>query len=243
MNRRVRTHLEEQDTNGARWLTTFNDLITLLMVFFVLTFSMGTVDRKKMKEFSYNLQSGIGVLEAGNKVGISIKPEIKQKKAVQPTSTHNKILNKIDDSITSIASEDGVNTNKTDEGVIIRLNSSILFDSGVAKINGRAFAVLNKISEIIKRLSCPVRIEGHTDNVPISTEQFPSNWDLSVARAVNVLKYLVRSGGIQPCRLCAAGYGDSRPIFPNDTPDNRAKNRRVEIILITKGGKTGCQKR
>ncbi len=242
MKRSVAGRTEEQNTNGAKWLTTFNDLITLLMVFFVLAFSMGTVDRKKMKEFAYNLQGGIGVLEAGNRVGISIKPEFKQKKVPQ-SALNNGILNKTDDSINSIASEDGVNANRTDEGIIIRLNSAILFDSGVAKINGRAFEVLDKISRIIKRLRCPVRIEGHTDNVPISTGQFPSNWDLSVARAVSVLKYIVKSGKIQACRLCAAGYGDSRPIAANDTPDNRAKNRRVEIILITKGGEAGCQKR
>ena len=93
--------------------------------------------------------------------------------------------------------------------------------------------MLNQIAKAIKKVSKPVRVEGHTDNVPIQTRRFPSNWELSVARAVNVVKYFAEVSNIDPHRLSAVGYGESRPIIANDTASNRVQNRRVEILLIT----------
>ncbi len=94
---------------------------------------------------------------------------------------------------------------------------------------------MDTIAQAIKKVSYSVRVEGHTDNVPIQTPRFPSNWELSVGRAVNVVKYFAEVSDMNPQRLSAVGYGESRPVVPNDTPLNRAKNRRVEILLITEG--------
>ena len=98
----------------------------------------------------------------------------------------------------------------------------------------RDYALLEKIGAIIARTSYFIRIEGHTDNLPIHTKLFPSNWDLSTARAVNVLRYFIQSHRIDAQRLAAVGFGEFQPLAPNDTPANRAKNRRVEMIFITK---------
>ena len=95
---------------------------------------------------------------------------------------------------------------------------------------------MDKVAAVIQNIRNPVRIEGHTDNVPIATRRFPSNWELSTARAVQVLKYFIAAGEIDPSRLSAVGYGEAKPVLPNNTPENRTKNRRVEIVLVTEDG-------
>ena len=118
------------------------------------------------------------------------------------------------------------------EGLVLQVSDSALFDRGVAEITPKAFPFLNMIAGIISRSTHNVRIEGHTDNLPIHTAMFPSNWDLSTTRAVNVLRYLVNKGKCSPKRLSAAGFGEFQPIFPNDTPEHRARNRRVEFVFV-----------
>ena len=111
----------------------------------------------------------------------------------------------------------------------------MLFDFGKAAINPGGLDFLNKLAALIQKVPYPVRVEGHTDNVPIRTVRFPSNWELSIARAVSVVKYFAESGKINPQRLSAVGYGETRPLMPNDSTTNRARNRRVEIVLVTEG--------
>ena len=229
---RIKKVKDEGGTGGAKWLTTFNDLMTLLMVFFVLLFTMGSVDTKRLKSFQGSLQSGLGILKEGQKVDIKfIGPP--------PTSDHGKQKEMVEEleemlgeSIKSLDSEPGILTVHTKEGVVIRLQDSILFASGSADINLKAFTVLEEIAKIIKEFPHPVRIEGHTDNDPIHTEKFASNWELSTARSVNVVKFFIDKGKIPPVRLSAVGYGETRPLFSADTLEHKVKNRRVEIILV-----------
>ncbi|MGD9150174.1 MAG: flagellar motor protein MotB, partial [Desulfobacterales bacterium] len=115
----------------------------------------------------------------------------------------------------------------------LTFEDQILFDFGKATINPAGHGLLAQLAKSIQQVPNAVRIEGHTDNVPIQTKRFPSNWELSVARAVNVVKYFAEAGKIDPRRLSAVGYGESRPLVANDTPANRQKNRRVEILLLT----------
>jgi len=117
-------------------------------------------------------------------------------------------------------------------GVTINLEGSVAFEPGIADINPRVFPALKGIGKLINKIPNAVRVEGHSDNIPISTPKFPSNWELSIARAVNVTKYLIEHANVSPLRLSAAGYGDSKPLIPNDTAKHRAKNRRVEIVLL-----------
>jgi len=118
------------------------------------------------------------------------------------------------------------------EGLMLQVYDNTLFDRGREEISPKAFPFLDIMANIISKSSHNVRIEGHTDNLPIRTAKSPSNWDLSTTRAVNVLRYLINKGKCSPKKLSAAGFGEFQPIFPNDTPEHRAKNRRVEFVFV-----------
>ncbi|MBT8339421.1 MAG: flagellar motor protein MotB, partial [Desulfatitalea sp.] len=119
----------------------------------------------------------------------------------------------------------------TPQGIQLTLDEALLFPSARAQLTGEGLAMLEQISRAIKPLNRHIRVVGHTDDRPIRSRRFASNWELSAARAVSVVAFFIQQGGIAPTRLSAAGYGASRPRAPNDTPGNRARNRRVEIIL------------
>ena len=243
--RRLRRNLENEGSKSAIWLTTFNDLVTLLMVFFVLLFTMSTIDTGKMQDFQYALQSGLGILEAGNKVSISVKKN-------QPVDDMSHIMTQAEgeqhkpgssqpggkwvDQIRQLTEADpDIQVTHTHQGTRLSFEDQVLFNFGRAAINPAGFAFLDKIADALQKIPYAVRVEGHTDNVPIQTRRFPSNWELSVARAVNVVKYFAEVSNMDPKRLSAVGYGESRPVAANNTRSNRAKNRRVEIFLLTEG--------
>ena len=243
--RRLRRNPENQDAKRSGWLTTFNDLVTLLMVFFVLLFTMSTVDTRKMQDFHYALQSGLGILETGQKVSVSVKKtqpvqdmshimtqaegEKKKKGGGQPGGKWVGQIRQLTEAVP------GIKVTHTHQGTRLSFENQVLFDFGKAAINPAGFGFLDRIADALDNIPYAVRVEGHTDNVPIQTRRFPSNWELSVARAVNVVKYFAEVSDIDPKRLSAVGYGESRPVAANDTPHNRAKNRRVEIFLLTEG--------
>lgn len=124
-----------------------------------------------------------------------------------------------------------VTISKSGRVLNVRLPQDLLFGSGSAELAGEASIVLDKMAMIIDRSGQSVRVEGHTDNIPVRSGRFSSNWDLSTARATRVLMYLQELGGIPPGRLAAAGYGEFRPLTSNDTPEGRARNRRVEFVI------------
>ena len=222
----------DEGSGGAKWLTTFNDLMTLLMVFFVLLFTMGSVDTKKLNDFQGSLQSGLGILEAGNMASVKVATQEPKKTKEIRDGEKEGATDAVDKYMKGLDSEKGIDAVGTREGIVITLKDTILFRSGRADINPAAFSVLNRIISVISRDSNPVRIKGHTDNDPIRGGRFPSNWELSTARAVNILKYFADTGKISPERLSAAGYGEIRPIVPNNTPQHKSRNRRVEIIIM-----------
>ena len=240
--RRQRQNSGGNGNNSAGWLTTFNDLVTLLMVFFVLLFTMSSIDARQMQEFQYALQSGLGILEEGKMVNISVKTtqpvedmsHIKTQPEGVKDSQEERITGLLSDKlIESLETDFEIEITQTSQGIRLSFEDQILFDFGKADINPAGFAMLDQIAKTFKKVPQPLRVEGHTDNIPIQTARFPSNWELSVARAVNVVKYFAGVGNIDPHRLSAVGYGESRPVVANDTASNRAKNRRVEIFLIT----------
>jgi chemotaxis protein MotB len=211
------------------------------MVFFVLLFSLSSIDVKKMSDLQYALQSGLGILERGNQVKIEVKEnEPVEEMADIHTQAEERVSESrgqsirhfVEEAIGSMSAVTGIRVIHSDQGARIRFENAVLFDFGRAKLNPAGLIFLDQIAAVINQIPCPIRIEGHTDNVPIHTKQFPSNWELSTARAVNVVKYFVDSSNIEPQRLSAVGYGASKPLFPNDSADYRAKNRRVEIVLI-----------
>jgi chemotaxis protein MotB len=141
----------------------------------------------------------------------------------------------IDEALKAITDEPGINVRYSNQGAHITFEDFLLFDFGKAVINSGGLKFLEKMTALIQKIPYPVRVEGHTDNVPIHTARYPSNWELSIARAVSVVKYFAESGKINPQRLSAVGYGATRPLVPNDSPANRSRNRRVEIVLATEG--------
>lgn len=221
-------HMASQGLAPARatsWLTTFNDMITLLMVFFVLIFSMGTVDKQKFKNFQHQLQSAMGVMYEGHHAPGGIISDrqwyVEDKKhPSEPVTKDYKAL----------ADQQGLEAEYTPKGIQFTLNDELLFRTASARVTPKGLELLALISSVIKPMNRSIRIEGHTDDRPIASKRYPSNWELSTARAVNVVKYFVERG-IPAKRLSAAGYGASKPRVPNDSDIQRSKNRRVEIIL------------
>ena len=238
--KRQQHNSEGEKANTTGWLTTFNDLMTLLMVFFVLLFSMSSINTDKRIELKYMLQSGFGILKEGEMTSISIKnPQPIEDMSHIGTqaeglrSPDNKIIEtSTSDILENLESELEIQVTLCHQGVRLSFEDRLLFEFGKAVIQPEGFSFIDKIVTALKQVPDIVRVEGHTDNIPIHTKKFPSNWELSVTRAVNVVKYFAEVGKINPHRLSAVGYGESRPVAPNDTPSNRAKNRRVEILLI-----------
>lgn len=219
---------QSEDGNTAKWLTTFNDLMTLLLTFFVLLFTMSSLDFKKMKTFQSSLQSALGILEPGNMTEVEIRQV-----PVNSLIEHDIYEEMIENLRKDLENESGVEVCETDAGMMIRFKETILFECGEAELDVGAFEMLNIVAKALKKMDCPITIEGHTDDIPINTQRFPSNWELSTARAVSVVKHLAEVGGIPPRRLSAVGYGESKPLYDNDNPEHQSKNRRVEILLET----------
>lgn len=251
---------EKKQERGSNWLCTFNDLMTLLMVFFVLIFSMSTIDTKKSQGLIGSMQSGLGALEAGRRVDVSVmdsQPSVRklENDMGNITEVYSDILEDLEEVedafpenqedqkvrnylpnryVESLEATPGINTTFTGNGIHIALEDHVLFNSGKADINDRGLPILDKIIEGVKTSPYNIRIEGHSDNTPIHTIRYPSNWELSMDRAIQVLKYFLKSGDILPSRLSAVGYGDIKPLVKNDSAENKRKNRRVEIVLVNK---------
>lgn len=236
-NYRIISGNEYQAPDPAGWLTTFNDLITLLMVFFVLLFAMGDINAHKSEKLVGSLQGALGVLLEGKKVGVQIVRPIQQAELAareisgDASNADTQLSEMSRNAIDDLASQPEITVIQTPKGLFITLSDGILFQSGVSELRPEGLPVLNKIIHVIQNNTFAVRIEGHTDNVSIRSGRFPSNWDLSIDRAVHVVKYFIDIGEIAPQRFSAVGYGESKPLYPNDSPANRGKNRRVEIIL------------
>ncbi len=132
---------------------------------------------------------------------------------------------------------EGISITRQPRGLVIRLSNRILFDSGSDIIRKESVMMLDKLAEILKTISNPIRIEGHTDNLPIKTSKFPSNWELSTARATNIIKYLIKKHDFSPGKLSAVGYGEYMPVVNNNSKEGRATNRRVDIVVLSKSSK------
>ncbi len=217
------------------WFATFSDLCTLLLTFFVLLLSFSTMDIIKFKQMMGSMEKAFGyqTQTTGQFEAKATTPV-----TVQLSEQENKMLDymEIGDKIKESAKEKGldkyieIEINKN--GVLMRLKGDISFPPGKAVISKKVKPLLDKIAEILKEHpDYKLKVMGHTDNIPIKSPKYDSNWELSAARAVQVIKYLIEKYKINPKRLEAVGYADTRPLVPNTTPENRAKNRRVEFLF------------
>jgi len=226
----VKKKAKNTEEEGGKWLTTFNDMVTLLLTFFVLVLSMADTDSGKVKEMCRSVQDAFGMLQWGEMTGVrAFSPFISPRG--NPMLVNERKKEMLADRLNEIP---GIDATVTENGVSIIMGEKILFETAKAVFEKKDRTTLEKLTSILKNADCQIRVEGHTDNVPISNEDFASNWELSTTRAIALIQYFIDDGGIYPDRLSAAGYADSRPRFPNISDSNRAFNRRVEIILTLK---------
>lgn len=232
--------------NAERWLLTYADLITLLMVFFVVLYSMSSADSSKWKQISAALEQAFNVDVLRGVTATSIDDS-----STQPAAPIDNIISNQDVSQTSRmqsaiqsvldkALKEGktqtpdVSVSTDKEGVVIRLSGSYLFDSGRAELKPNSFGLLDAIAAEIKLVPNEIRVDGHTDATPLlGSPLFPTNWELSSSRALAVTRYLTETDGIMATRMEAAGFGEYRPLVANDTREHRALNRRVEIHVLS----------
>ncbi|MGM0437053.1 MAG: flagellar motor protein MotB [Bacillota bacterium] len=233
----------KNDDTDSNWMTTFSDMMTLLLTFFVLLYSMSTIDAQKFKAAVNSLRENMGILSGGRTV--SEEPMVESGSLgsdITPSPHENLTVarKEIQQYVQEKNLQDRVNMEMTQRGLVVRFTGQILFEVGEADIRNKGRDVLDKVATVLKDMPNNVMIEGHTDNLPIDTDEFPSNWELSTARSTEVIKYFIEDPGIDPERLSAAGYSKYRPIEPNDSPENRALNRRVEVVILnTTNGQQG----
>lgn len=232
---------EDEGLSGNEWLATFSDTMTLLLTFFILLYSFSTVDASKFKQIAAALQSvltgqaGDSIIDYDLQTGdVPIVGESKDNSDI-PLDKGNEnemMYERVKEFVEMNELEAVVRIKKDSRGVVIELRDSVLFDSGKSSIREDSKPILEKISALLSTLPNEINVEGHTDNVPMKNYKFESNWELSTARAGSVLRYFVEKKGIRPSRFMASGYGEFRPLVPNDSEEHRALNRRVSILIV-----------
>ncbi|CAD5108342.1 flagellar motor protein MotD [Zestomonas carbonaria] len=237
----ARRRRHEEHENHERWLVSYADFITLLFAFFVVMYSISSINEGKYKILSETL---VGVF---NQPDRSIKPipvgeerpltppdRPEKEDEVQGEKDASQALQDIAESMRAALGdliETGQVTVRGNEmWVEIELSSALLFSSGDALPHNQAFDILEKVAKVLAPYRNPVRIEGFTDNLPIATAQFPTNWELSAARAASVVRMLAMEG-VAPERLAAIGYGEFQPVADNASAEGRARNRRVVLVV------------
>lgn len=223
---------KQEDEGGADWMTTFADMMTLLLAFFVLLYSFSSINKQKFKQMIEGLQGKLGVLEGGKTISSEPMVEAGLDNERSGTKQLSNLKNSIEEYIEAEGLEDEVEAKISDKGLTVRFTGEVLFDLGEAEIKNNAKEILNKMSEFIKTVPNDVVVEGHTDDLPINNSRYPSNWELSTARATNVIRYFIENDNVNPTRLSAAGYSKYKPVVPNTDRESRMKNRRVDIIIL-----------
>lgn len=244
---RRRKH-EDEHENHERWLVSYADFITLLFAFFVVMYALSSVNEGKYRVLSDSLVTAFKSAQADGATVVAarnIVPTVQSQPSFSPIEAQSaeevqskkqrrdKMKNVAKDILSVMAPlvEQGkVKVIETSRGVTIEINDSILFSPGQAVLQRPVIDAMTAVAEVLAPTEFPVTIEGHTDNIPIKTSQFPSNWELSAVRATTVLR-LFADAGVNASRLTAIGYADTRPVEPNFLPEGRARNRRVSILI------------
>lgn len=215
------------------WIVTFSDMMTLLLTFFVLLLSMANLDKAKFLEASGSLKGAFGVMQSSTGTEVTT-PRIVDSVAVDDDLVQ-RTFHRIQSTMHRLRLNENIELVKDRGAVILRINSAVLFGSAETEVKPEAYPILEEVAQLIRPLPLNLRIEGHTDARPVRGRDI-SNWDLSVQRSVSVLRALTQRSRFPLDRMSAAGYGAERPLAPNDTPENQAKNRRVEFVLESSDG-------
>lgn len=225
---------------APQWMVTYSDLVTQLLAFFVLLFSISVIDVQRFQSLISAFRASVGILDMGRsfeqKTLVGSPPV-----AIAPTPVPagNRLTMQLQQVMQELAAQleagglpSSVELVPEERGLVVRLAERVLFDLGKADLRSDARQVLDVLAGVLARVPNPVRVEGHTDNLPIRTERFPSNWELSTARATTVVRYFVEQHRLDPRRFAAVGYGEYHPLVPNTSDANRQKNRRVEVVIL-----------
>jgi chemotaxis protein MotB len=232
--------VDEESRSMAPWIITFADMVTLLMVFFILLFAIGTIEQEKWREIKESLREALGadtVEQLGTRQGLDVLKTQVDEQTVHAVDEVGAMVNReMEDIITEV--EEFVFKNKlagevrvsSDErGAVITISDVVLFPPGSAEMTPKGRTTLRQVFDLLKQFNYNVKVEGHTDNIPIHTLRYPSNWELSASRAAEVAHMLI-DDGFPPERLSVEGFAEFRPKVPNTSAENRAINRRIEVV-------------
>ena len=233
------------EEGAPAWLATMGDLMSLLLVFFVLMLSFANTDKQLFLQAMGSIQNALGVIE-DNPGQFELKSTsliewsedkstpfldvVQVDSSEQAPTMDQKIMQEVQQAIAESNLSRIVEAESSERGVIVRVKGGALFKPGSDKLLPVSFVFLDEVIRITEEFPYELSIEGHTDDSPIATPRFPTNWHLAAARSIAVLRYMIDAGDIDASRVAASGYGSTRPLVPNDSPENRAVNRRVEFV-------------
>lgn len=238
--KKVASNSNEHNSGGLRWLLTYADMITLLLIFFIIMYSISATSASRFAKFVNTVQRGFSVFSYAN-------PGLPADNIPERGKTEkNDIVNYLNEEIKFLKVKEGlVNTLKTEiangeislsneeRGLVIRINDRILFNNDI-RLTRKAQTILSKISTLIKSIPNKIAVEGHTDNTPTRSSLFPTNWEFSALKAANVTRYFIEKCSIEPARFSITGYAGYRPVSVSGSPKEKEKNKRIEIVVLLK---------
>lgn len=233
------------------WMATMADLVTLLLTFFILLLSYSTMDVVKFRALAVSLHDALGngsysndgvFMNSPNPIDfenternsaspVSLEESGADQPKIKEVNQNDKLAEDISKVVAEAGLQDTVTVKSSSRGVLMQVQGQVFFSSGNAAMKPESHTFLDEVARLIATSEYNVSIEGHTDDTPINTPEFPSNWELSTARAISTLRYMVENARIDPGRLSSAGFADTRPIVPNDTEEHQRQNRRVEFVM------------
>lgn len=240
MARKKRKAKKEEEMNEA-WLLPYSDLMTLLLALFISLFAISQTDQKKVSQLAqafsaaFNMGGPSFFNNAGPNAGRRAEMLSTEDKGNAAYIAENQQLQEVQKQMEEYIDQNGlqdqISTQMSEDGLMVSIREKALFPSGSAELTPQAQNIIGVVSKLLASIHEQVVISGHTDNMPIHNAQYPTNWDLSAARALNVMKYLLSISNMDPQRFSAVGYGEYRPVADNSTEEGRTKNRRVEILI------------
>lgn len=231
---------QECKAGAPEWMTTYGDLVTLLMCFFVLLFAFSSIDAQKFEAVMQSFQGSAGVLQSGKSLSdaemiFDAMPEDQVAEQVESVDQLEILKEIVEQYLEKNNLKSDVLVELDSRGLLLRFKENTLFDSGKAELRNDSLKTLDFLGQILlteEFVERYVRVEGHTDNVPINTVKFPSNWELSTSRATSVVRFFIEKIKMKPERFSASGYGEYFPVANNETADGRQQNRRVDIVIL-----------
>ncbi|MFA6149252.1 MAG: OmpA family protein [bacterium] len=223
---------EDHQDNADRWVVSYADFITLLFAFFTVMYAVSRVDSGKLNLFVGSTRGAFG-----SNPPASMRPIIPGIVPIPPTAVG--LQREAARILAAAGAEAAVTVRQDPRGLVLSIGENVLFGAGTAAVKPSSSASLAAVATVLKKGQCDAVVEGHTDSLPISNARYASNWELSATRATNILERLVVEYGISPGRLSAAGYAEFRPVASNTNPEGRARNRRVDVVLLLSGTGSG----